>query len=101
MRRYVVVGTGIAGLSACEAIREHDATGRITLVGDEAHPFYSRPGLAYLLTGSVPERSLWVRTPAEVEAIGLTRLHARAASLDTAAHTLALEDGRTLAYDRL
>ncbi|HEX2076235.1 MAG TPA: FAD-dependent oxidoreductase [Longimicrobium sp.] len=100
-RRYVVVGTGIAGLSACEAIRERDASASITLVGEEPHPFYSRPGLAYLLTGSVPEKRLYVRTPAEVAALGIDRIHARAASLHPAEHRLALEDGRTIGYDRL
>jgi nitrite reductase (NADH) large subunit len=99
--RYVVVGSGIAGLSACEALRERDASAALTLVGEEPHPFYSRPGLAYLLTGSVPEKRLYVRTPAEVAALGIERIHARAAALDPAAHRLALEDGRTIAYDRL
>ena len=101
MRRYVVVGTGIAGLSAAEALRERDPAASVTLVGDEPHPFYSRPGLAYLLTGSVPERRLYIRAPAEVEALGVTRIHARAAALDPAARRLALEDGRALEYDRL
>lgn len=101
MRRYVVVGTGIAGLSACEALRERDPSAAVTLVGEEPHPFYSRPGLAYLLTGSVPEGSLYVRTPGEVAELGIERIHARAARLDTDAHTLALADGRTLPYDRL
>jgi nitrite reductase (NADH) large subunit len=101
MRRYVVVGTGIAGLSACEALRERDPSAMITLVGEEPHPFYSRPGLAYLLTGSVPEKRLYVRTPQEVAALGIERIHAQAASLDTAAHTLTLRDGRALPYDRL
>lgn len=101
MRRYVVVGTGIAGLSACEALRERDPSAAVTLVGEEPHPFYSRPGLAYLLTGSVPEPRLYVRTPREVAELGVERIHARAASVDTDAHTLALEDGRTLPYDRL
>lgn len=100
-RRYVVVGSGIAGLSACEAIRARDALASITLVGEEPHPFYSRPGLAYLLTGSVPEARLYVRTPAEVAALGMERIHALAASLDTAEHRLTLEDGRTVGYDRL
>lgn len=100
-RRYVVVGSGIAGLSACEAVRERDASASIALVGEEPHPFYSRPGLAYLLTGSVPETRLYVRTPAEVAALGITRIHVRAAALDTDAHRLALEDGRTMEYDRL
>lgn len=101
MRRYVVVGSGIAGLSACEALRERDPSAMVTLVGEEPHPFYSRPGLAYLLTGSVPEKRLYVRSAQEVEALGIERIHARAASLDTDAHTLALGDGRTLPYDRL
>lgn len=100
-RRYAVVGSGIAGLSACEALRERDPSAAVTLVGEEPHPFYSRPGLAYLLTGSVPEKRLYVRTPAEVDALGIDRVHARAASLDPAAHRLALEDGRTITYDRL
>jgi NADPH-dependent 2,4-dienoyl-CoA reductase/sulfur reductase-like enzyme len=101
VRRYAVVGTGIAGLSACEAIRERDPSAEITLVGEEPHPFYSRPGLAYLLTGSVPEKRLYVRTPAEVAALGIDRVHARAAAVDPAEHRLTLEDGRTIAYDRL
>ncbi|HEX2207840.1 MAG TPA: FAD-dependent oxidoreductase, partial [Longimicrobium sp.] len=100
-RRYVVVGTGIAGLSACEAIRECDPSAAITLVGEEPHPFYSRPGLAYLLTGSVPEKRLYVRTPREVEALGVDRIHGRAASLHPTEHRLTVEDGRAMAYDRL
>ena len=101
MRRYVVVGTGIAGLSACEAVRERDPAAEVTLVGEEPHPFYSRPGLAYLLTGSIPEKRLYVRTPAETAALELMRVHARVASIDTAAHRLTLEDGRAVPYDRL
>lgn len=101
MRRYVVVGSGIAGLSACEALRARDPSASITMVGEEPHPFYSRPGLAYLLTGSVPEKRLYVRTPAEVAALGIDRIHAPAAALDPAAHRLSLGDGRTLEYDRL
>ncbi|HEU0299108.1 MAG TPA: FAD-dependent oxidoreductase, partial [Longimicrobium sp.] len=100
-RRYAVAGTGIAGLSACEAIRERDPAAAITLVGEEPHPFYSRPGLAYLLTGSVPETRLYVRSPGEVAALGIDRIHARAASLHPAEHRLTLQDGRTIGYDRL
>ncbi len=101
MRRYVVIGSGIAGLSACEAIRAADPSSQLTMVGEEPHPFYSRPGLAYLLTGSVPETSLHLRTPAEVAALGIRRVHARVASIATDAHQLTLEDETVLAYDRL
>ena len=53
--QHVIIGTGIAGLSAAEQIRRRDATADITMVGDEPDGFYSRPGIAYLLRGDVPE----------------------------------------------
>lgn len=100
-RRYVIIGSGIAGLAAAEAIRSADARGRITLVSQEAHPFYSRPGLAYLLTGDVPERQLRIRTPAELRELRLERVQARVASLQVDAHEVALATGERLPYDRL
>mgnify|MGYP003348744190 CR=1 FL=1 len=64
---YVLVGSGIAAVAAAEAIRERDPSGRITMVSLEPHPFYSRPGLAYLLRGDIPEKQLAVRSPDERE----------------------------------
>jgi NADPH-dependent 2,4-dienoyl-CoA reductase/sulfur reductase-like enzyme len=66
MRQYVLVGSGSAALSAVEALRETDPRARITLVSSEPHPFYSRPGLAYFLTGEVPARRLVIRGTAEI-----------------------------------
>ncbi len=45
-RDYLIVGAGIAGLSACEGIRQHDKKGSITMVGNELHPPYERPALS-------------------------------------------------------
>ena len=100
-RHYVLVGSGIAALAAAEAVRAADAAGRITLVSEEPHPFYSRPALAYLLTRELPERQLFIRSPQEVQALGIERLHARAERLLPASHELLLADGRRLGYDRL
>src|SRR5690606_16026499 len=101
MRQYVLVGSGIAALSAAESLRETDPRARITLVSSESHPFYSRPGLAYFLTGEVPERRLAIRRRAELADLRVERIHGTAARVDTAAHRLHLDDGRSLAYDRL
>lgn len=98
---HVIVGSGIAALAAAEAIREADAGARITLVSREPHPFYSRPGLAYLLTGDVPERQLAVRTPAELRALRLERIHAEVTSLHAREHEIALTTGERIPYDRL
>ena len=101
MRHHVLVGSGIAALSAAEAIRSVDAAARITLVSDESGPFYSRPGLAYLLAGAVPERQLAIRSKAEVGALRLERIAARADRLFPERHELRLAGGRVLSYDRL
>ena len=51
--RYVIIGSGVAGIAAAEAIRAADRAGEITLLSDDPHGYYSRPGLAYLLTGEI------------------------------------------------
>ena len=45
MTRYVIVGQGIAGVSAAEAIRSVDRSAEIFLVSNDLNGFYSRPGL--------------------------------------------------------
>jgi NAD(P)H-nitrite reductase large subunit len=99
--RHVIVGSGIAGLAAAEAIREREPRARITMVSAEAHRFYSRPGLAYLLRGDVPEEQLFVRTREDVRALKLERSEATAEQILCAERALVLDDGSHLAYDRL
>lgn len=101
MRRYVVVGGGIAGLSAAEAIRAAEPSAEITLIGAEPAHFYSRPGLAYLIAGAIPERQLTIRSRAELRELALDHVAGEATALDARAHTITLRSGRTLAYDRL
>lgn len=98
---HVIVGTGIAGLTAAETIRARDATAKITMIGDESHNFYSRPGLAYLLRGDVPEQQLFLRSPFELRALRMDRIIGRVDKLYCGHHLLELSDGRRLTYDRL
>jgi NADPH-dependent 2,4-dienoyl-CoA reductase/sulfur reductase-like enzyme len=100
-RRYVIVGSGPAGISAAETIRRLDAPGEIVLVSEDEHGHYSRPGLAYLLTGEVPEKQLCPWRDADFDRLRLTRLRARALRLDAAGHRLELEGHGPLPYDRL
>src|SRR5918996_1497009 len=41
-RDYLIIGSGIAGASACEGIRRHDKRGTVALIGAEAFPPYKR-----------------------------------------------------------
>ena len=100
-RRYVVVGTGAAGVAAAEKIRELDSSGQIILIGEEAAGYYSRPGLAYYLSGELPEKLLFPFAREDFRRLNLERIHGRVVALHPQDHLLTLEDGRQVAYDRL
>jgi NADPH-dependent 2,4-dienoyl-CoA reductase/sulfur reductase-like enzyme len=100
-RHYLIVGNGPAGAAAAQAIRARDAGSEITIVGDEKASFYSRPGLAYLLAGSIPEGQLFSRPDEGNRRLGIRRVVARMERLEATEHRARLGDGRSLAYDRL
>jgi 3-phenylpropionate/trans-cinnamate dioxygenase ferredoxin reductase subunit len=45
-RDYLIVGGGVGGASACEALRQYDPKGSVTLVSNEAYIPYRRPPLS-------------------------------------------------------
>jgi len=99
--RYLIIGSGVAGIDAADTIRQHDPRGEITLLSDDRHGYYSRPGLAYFLTGEIPQAQLFPMREAELNALGLRRVQGRAARLDPVEHQVTLADGTVLSYDRL
>ncbi|MFN8650366.1 MAG: FAD-dependent oxidoreductase [Gemmatimonadales bacterium] len=101
MSHYVLVGSGAAALAAAEELRRGEPAARITVIGQESAGFYSRPGLAYLLTGAVPESQLELRTRGELTALRLERITDRATLIRTAAQRVVLSGGREIGYDRL
>jgi len=98
---YVIVGSGIAGLSAAETIRARVPDAAITMVSEETHNFYSRPGLAYLLRGDIPEKQLFIRTREDLHRLRLQRIHSRVEQLLCDRQELVLSGGKRLRYDRL
>ncbi|HET7011775.1 MAG TPA: FAD-dependent oxidoreductase [Anaerolineales bacterium] len=100
-RRYVIVGNGPAGVSSAEVIRSIDSSAEIVIVGEEKTGFYSRPGLAYLLTGTIPESHLFSRPDSEYRRLRLQRVTARVTHLQPREHRVWLEDRSFLEYDRL
>jgi NAD(P)H-nitrite reductase large subunit len=98
---YIIVGSGVAGMTAAEALRAHAPHASITLIAGEPSGFYSRPGLAYYLSGLIPEGQLFLQSPDALDALGLTWVQAHAVGLDPIAHRLTLDDGRVLPFDRI
>jgi NAD(P)H-nitrite reductase large subunit len=59
--KHVIIGNGIAGVRAAEAIRELDQQAEIVMVGDETFPPYSRPMISNVLEGSQIHNRLPIR----------------------------------------
>jgi nitrite reductase (NADH) large subunit len=58
MKKYLIVGNGVAGTTAAENIRKNDPNGEITIVTEEKLPFYYRIRLPDFLCGEVEESNL-------------------------------------------
>ncbi len=98
--RVVVVGAGLAGLSAAERLRERGHTGEIVVIGDEPHAPYNRTPLSkQLLTGTLTPAQLRLRTHTDPAAIW--RLGTRAVALHPDRRTVALPGGEQLPFDGL
>ena len=98
---YVIIGSGVAGIAAIEAIRSVDSLSSITLIGDDPYGFYSRPGLAYYLTGELHDKALFPRTADDFRKLNFHYLKGRAAKISRAEHMVELADASRLSYDRL
>jgi len=101
-RRIVVVGAGIAGVSAVEAARQADPDARLTLLSDEPDLPYYRLNLTRYLAGEIEADALPLHPAAwyAERRIDL-RLGRRAAALAPDAGAVTLDDGQTLPFDRL
>ena len=100
--KHVILGNGPAGVIAAETIRKHAPLDEIILIGDEPEPPYSRMAIPYLLSGSIDEDGTYLRKGKDhFAAQNITLRTGRAKSIDGKQHSVTLEDGTALAFDRL
>src|SRR4030043_318667 len=62
MRRYLIIGNGVAGARATVKIREADLKGEIHIFTEEAYPFYSRVRCPEYVAGEVTTQNLTIHT---------------------------------------
>ena len=96
--RYLIVGGGMTGDSACRGIRDHDSSGSIGMFAAESHEPYARPPLTKGLWKGKEESSIFRGT---VE-LGV-ELHEgrRIAVLDLDARTATDDTGEQHSYEKL
>ncbi|MFV8051723.1 NAD(P)/FAD-dependent oxidoreductase [Mycobacterium sp. 48b] len=100
---FAIVGGGLAGAKAAEALRDNDFDGHVVLFAAEDQLPYERPPLSkeYLagkkkLDEFTVDPASWYRDH-NVE----LRLGTEVTAVNAAEHTLALPDGTTVGYDKL
>jgi nitrite reductase (NADH) large subunit len=100
--KHVIIGNGIAGVTAAETIRMLDPAADIAMVGDETFPPYSRPMISHVLDGSQPHAKLPIRADHFYDDLNVTPLLGqRASSIDVANRHIDLADGSRVDFDRL
>ena len=101
IRRFVIVGSGAAGIAAVEAIRMNDSQAEIILLSEETHGYYSRPGLAYFLTKELNEAQLFPFSSKDFQALGVRLHQAKVVNIHPDQYLIELGDGSQIGYDRL
>ncbi|MES9939825.1 MAG: FAD-dependent oxidoreductase [Candidatus Thiodiazotropha sp. 6PLUC2] len=99
---YVVVGAGPAGVTACDTLREQDPLGRITLIGGEHEPPYSRMAIPYLLVEKIKEHGTYLRqSDSHYAERKIDLVEGPVTQVDANNKRITLADGSSLDYDRL
>ncbi len=102
-RTFVIVGAGLAGAKAAEALREADFGGRIVLIGAEAHRPYVRPPLSkgYLQGSEELDKAFVHEEQWYADHNVDLRLDCAVTAVDRDAHEVVLGDQTRLGYDKL
>ena len=101
---HVIIGAGPAGVRAAEALRKYAPQDAITLVSGEPGAPYARMAIPYILSGRITEQGARQRkTPGHFEALRIDYRNNRALKVEAGDQggRVTLDDGSSLAYDRL
>ncbi len=102
MQKHVIVGNGIAGITAAQAITRADSGAEVHVLGKEAYPYYQRTRLWELIAGEAQQEELYFRSLEWYQNKGIqVHVDTRVTALETDEHLLSLANGTKLDYDRL
>jgi len=100
--KVVVVGAGIAGLAAVDAIRAASPDTAVTLISKETSPPYYRLNLTRYLAGEINEAELPIRPAGWFDENGVQLLLGTEVSkLNLDGNAVELNDGEAISFDKL
>ncbi|MBV9232375.1 MAG: NAD(P)/FAD-dependent oxidoreductase, partial [Chloroflexi bacterium] len=98
---YLIIGNGIAGVTAAEILRAEDSAATIAVIADDPFPVYYRPALKDYLGGRVREDKLWARPTSFYQDHNIYFLPDRVVAIQAGQHIVELQSGREVGYQRL
>lgn len=100
--RVVVIGNGIAGVTAADYVRRRHPACEIHLIGQEQHHLYNRMGIERLIYGRSAMQGLYLLPESWYEEHAITTwLNTRVSVIEREQKRVRLGTGETLPYDRL
>ena len=100
--KHLIIGNGIAGINAAQAIRDLDAEAEIIMVSDERFPPYSRPMISQVLDGSQPHEKLPLHSKDIYKTLHVKPvLGERVVDLDVDNRSVRLANDTEIDFDRL
>ncbi len=100
--KYIVIGNGGAGTTACEEIRKRNARAKITIISRENVIGYNRPMLTKGILSEIEKSSLFMKPASWYEENNIQlKLGKNVSEIDPKTKTVILSDGTTEKYDKL
>ncbi|SHD77745.1 NADH-rubredoxin oxidoreductase (fragment) [[Clostridium] ultunense Esp] len=100
--KYLIIGNGIAGLSAAKEIRNNDNQGSITMISSEAYHTYYRVRLTEYLSKDFREEELLVNKDSWYEEKNIkVLLNKIVEKIDIDNSKIRLDDGVEIGYEKL
>lgn len=98
----LILGNGIAGVTAAETIRKHSKSVQITIVDKEAEPVYYKPMLSKLIAKDELPRAFYLHDLSWYEKENIHFLPSTTVvSIQEKEHEVTLQNGEKIGYDRL
>ncbi len=102
MKKYMILGNGVAGDTAATKVRELDNDSSIDIFTRESVPFYYRPRLIDYLAKEIPIEKFTLHKEAWYLEHNITlHLSTQVVSIEPEKHSVTTLDGKSFAYDRL
>ena len=102
MKRYLIVGDGVAGARAAVKIKEADPTGDVRIFTDEAFPFYYRVRFPEMIAGEINPKDIIIHSTDFYQNKGISlHLEEKVFEGNTDQKEVVSEKGKKYPYDLL